>query len=216
MCCVELAGHPNGALHLMRHMMRVGGDPRQWFAEFSREFHLSKTDRVWHELSALVEAMALMGQHDCLNIPSFASAERIVRRIDSIIESYGTGSGGVPNWKLANQYNNESTMLDAIAPGLRQSCMLGSATSRRSIRSQRPRGRMGISQQFSQQRLGRVKERERGRRVERRVRQRGGWPPRLTHESERGGWQSGPRPVFDPCWAGRHGSLPGPQAASSF
>ena len=53
---VPLEG-PLSALSWCRHTHRFGGNPRLWFTEFARSKSIHSTDRVYHELSTLVDTV---------------------------------------------------------------------------------------------------------------------------------------------------------------
>jgi hypothetical protein len=114
--CPEVEG-PTGAHHLMKHFVKVGGDPRRWLESFCREHGIARSDRVFHEITCLTEVLFLLGTFDQVNVPSLAGGERLCRRIVSIIDAYSRG--GVPNWKLAKFYDGNAADTDAIDPGLR-------------------------------------------------------------------------------------------------
>ena len=115
--CSEVEG-PGSAHHLLKHFLRVGGDPRRWLVEFLREHQITKADRVYHELYTLTEALYLMGTVDQINIPSLTGGERLCRRLASIIEAYS--KGGAPNWRMAKYYDGNAAELDGIDPELRR------------------------------------------------------------------------------------------------
>ncbi|CAK0855470.1 unnamed protein product, partial [Prorocentrum cordatum] len=115
---VEVQGPP-GTLHLARFIERYGGDPRRWWQGFARDHSISKTDRVYHEMTNLTESPKLFGEYDQLNLGASAGIEKLTRRICGVIDAYATG-GGVPSWKMAGVYEGEANSIDAIAPALRK------------------------------------------------------------------------------------------------
>ena len=95
----EVEGPPT-MHHLLKHMLRVGGDPRLWFKEFAKDKRLHKSDRVWHELENLSEVLFLATTHDQLNLPALAAFERLARRISSVMDAYSVDDQN-PNWKMS-------------------------------------------------------------------------------------------------------------------
>ena len=110
---------PCTTLHLMKHMERVGGSPRQWMQEFAREHRLDRGDRVFHELGNLVEVRHLGGCYDQVNMAGLAAFEKVSRRLQVIIDAYSTTQGGGPNWKMAKYYDAAPGSVDGVAPSLR-------------------------------------------------------------------------------------------------
>ncbi|CAK0819989.1 unnamed protein product, partial [Prorocentrum cordatum] len=115
---VEVQGPP-GTLHLARFIERYGGGPRRWWQGFARDHGISKTDRVYHEMTNLTESLKLFGEYDQLNLGASAGIEKLTRRICGVIDAYATG-GGVPSWRMAGVYEGEANSIDAIAPALRK------------------------------------------------------------------------------------------------
>ncbi|CAK0855840.1 unnamed protein product, partial [Prorocentrum cordatum] len=115
---VEVQGPP-GTLHLARFIERYGGGPRRWWQGFARDHGISKTDRVYHEMTNLTESLKLFGEYDQLNLGASAGIEKLTRRIGGVIDACATG-GGVPSWKMAGVYEGEANSIDAIAPALRK------------------------------------------------------------------------------------------------
>ncbi|CAK0821617.1 unnamed protein product [Prorocentrum cordatum] len=138
--CPELEGPPRGAMHLLKYMKRESGTPKRCFQDFARDYNIQKTDRVWHELSALVECVSLFGQYDQVNLPSLAGGERLCRRFNTIIEAYASGAGGTLNWELANILEGEIGATEAMDPQLRQYSMKKLKDQRDIASSRRPWG----------------------------------------------------------------------------
>eukprot|EP00439_Symbiodinium_sp_Y106_P071357 s2660_g12.t2 len=66
---------PLTALYFIKHAERHGGDMRQWLQLWCRAKHVDPTDRVYHELKVLTDALHYAGTHDQLNIPALISME---------------------------------------------------------------------------------------------------------------------------------------------
>lgn len=105
------------ALHMCRAMERQGGDPRGWLERWMRDKHVEPSDRVAHELRALVEALYLGGCVDQLNMGSLCSVEVLCRRVAVIVEAYTVP--GKPSWDHARYYSGVAAAEEVIAPGLR-------------------------------------------------------------------------------------------------
>ncbi|CAK0827885.1 unnamed protein product, partial [Prorocentrum cordatum] len=67
---------PCAVLHLLKHMERFGGDPRNWVDKWCLEDRIGKSDRTFHELETLVVALMTGG-----------SFEKICRRVQLIIDA---------------------------------------------------------------------------------------------------------------------------------
>ena len=78
---------PLSALNWCRHTHRFGGNPRLWFTEFARSKGIHSTDRVYHELSTLVDAVYHGGTYDQFNLGCSICIEVISRRIQSIVDA---------------------------------------------------------------------------------------------------------------------------------
>eukprot|EP00974_Lingulodinium_polyedra_P037488 3595860-Lingulodinium_polyedra.AAC.1 len=55
---------PISLLHTLKAMLRSGGDPRRWLAEFCRDRKIEKSDRVYHELVVLTDVLYFGGTFD--------------------------------------------------------------------------------------------------------------------------------------------------------
>ena len=107
----------NTLFHLMKQMLKYGGTPRQWLTEYLRDRKIEKSDRTYHELVALIDAIEYAGCIDQINLPSLVSMERLARRIATIVDAYG--NVGAPNWKMAKHYEGTAGPFDAVSPALR-------------------------------------------------------------------------------------------------
>ena len=61
---------------------------------------METTDRVYHELKVLCDALHYAGTHDQLNIPALISLEVLCRRVQSVVEAYTNPSR--PSWEHAD------------------------------------------------------------------------------------------------------------------
>ena len=110
---------PPSTMHLTKHMLRNGGDPRLWLQVWSRHKGVAETDRVMFELRTLIEIFYLGGVYDQLNIASLASFEAASRRIQSIVDAYSAGSAASPDWGAARIISGYRGPDDAVSPTLR-------------------------------------------------------------------------------------------------
>ena len=109
---------PPSLLHLMKHMERQGGNPRRWLQLFFSECKIDKSDRVFHEMTNLVEVVYLGGTYDQLNMPACVCFEKVSRRLQTIIDAYSAG-GGTPNWQMARYYDGRAGVGEGVSPSLR-------------------------------------------------------------------------------------------------
>lgn len=98
-------------------MERQEGDPKLWMERWLREKGMAATDRVAHEVRALVEALYAAGSVDQLNVGGLLSMEHICRRIAVIVEAYAVP--GRPMWDHARFYSGAAPSEEVIAPALR-------------------------------------------------------------------------------------------------
>ena len=113
---VPLEG-PLSALNCCRHTHRFGGSPRLWFTEFAGSKGIHSTDRVYHELSTLVDAVYHGGTYDQYNLGCSICIEVICRRIQSIIDAYS--NPGRIDFTQARHFVGTGSLEDAIDPALR-------------------------------------------------------------------------------------------------
>ena len=102
---------------LLTHTEQRHGDPEKWLVGFLRENSMAKTDRVTHELRAIVKSLHLFATHGQIILPSLAGAERLGRGLAVTIDAHN--GQAAPKWKLANVYEGVSSGLEAVEPGLR-------------------------------------------------------------------------------------------------
>lgn len=109
---------PATVLHLLKHMYKYGGDPKQWLELWCRQKGIAEQDRVKHELRCLMDILYLGGTYDQLNMPVLASFETASRRVQCIVDAYAAG-GGVPDWGNAKLFTGYQTPEDLVMPQLR-------------------------------------------------------------------------------------------------
>ena len=76
---------PATVLHMVKHMLKFGGDPKLWLELWCRQKSISEQDRVKHELRCLMEVLYYGGTYDQLNMPVLASFESVARRVQCIV-----------------------------------------------------------------------------------------------------------------------------------
>ena len=110
---------PSSLMHMLKHFMKHGGEPKSWFQIWLRKHHLQETDRTAHEVRCLVEALWLGGTYDQVNMPALASFEILGRRLQTIVEAYSSSAGGVPDWQHAKLFTGAASADDLVSPELR-------------------------------------------------------------------------------------------------
>lgn len=108
---------PLTGLHIMKHSERHGGDPRLWLQVWMRTKHIEVTDRSYHEMKVLTDALFYAGTFDQVNIPALMSLEVICRRIQAIVDAYGNPSR--PSWENAKIFAGQGTPDDIVSPTFR-------------------------------------------------------------------------------------------------
>ena len=114
----EIDGPPS-LLHLLKHMLRHGGNPRLWLDIWERAKGISVTDRTHHEIAVLIEAIYVAGCMDQINMPALQSFEVLGRRVQSIVDAHSADSQR-PQWSNARLFSGVGSAVDAISPELRQ------------------------------------------------------------------------------------------------
>lgn len=109
---------PMSVLHLAKHMLRSGGDPKSWLNEWSRAKEVGEQDRVIYELRTLVEAFHYACTYDQLNVASLSSFETLARRVQAIVDAYASGPRGSPDWGSARYLTGYKGPEDAVSPQL--------------------------------------------------------------------------------------------------
>ncbi|CAK9032346.1 Protein disulfide isomerase-like 2-1 [Durusdinium trenchii] len=108
---------PTTGLHLIKHAERHGGDPRLWMQLWCRSKHIETTDRTFHEMKVLVDALFFAGTFDQVNIPALMSMEVVCRRIQAIVDAYSNPSR--PSWENAKIFAGQGTPEDIVSPTFR-------------------------------------------------------------------------------------------------
>ncbi len=108
---------PATALHIMKHAERHGGDPRLWLNLWLRSKHIEMTDRTYHEMKVLVDALYYGGTFDQLNIPALMCMETICRRLQAIVDAYTNPSR--PSWENAKIFAGQGSPEDIVSPVFR-------------------------------------------------------------------------------------------------
>ena len=84
---------PQTVLHLVRHMLKNGGLPKQWLLIWPRQKGIHDNDRMMHEMNG--------GCYDQLNLPTLACIETVARSVRSIVDACSSGSSSSPDWGAA-------------------------------------------------------------------------------------------------------------------
>lgn len=108
---------PSTALHLIQHAERHGGDPRLWLQLWCRSKHIEQTDRTYHAMKVLCDALYMCGTFDQVNIPALMSMETICRRIQAIVDAYSNPNR--PSWENAKLFSGQGTPEDIVSPSFR-------------------------------------------------------------------------------------------------
>lgn len=108
---------PVTGLHLLKHTERHGGDPRLWMQLWMRTKKIEATDRVYHELKVLIDALYYAGTFDQLNVPGLMSMEVICRRIQAISDAYTNPAK--PSWENAKVFAGLGSPEDIVSPTFR-------------------------------------------------------------------------------------------------
>ena len=109
---------PATVVHMVKHMQKFGGDPKQWLELWCRQKGIADQDRVKHELRSLMDVLHLGGTYDQLNLPILASFETVARRVQCIVDAYAAG-GSSPDWGNAKLFTGYVGPDDLVMPQLR-------------------------------------------------------------------------------------------------
>ena len=124
--CDESAVHSYGSpplegpltcLDFCRHAERHGGDARMWLDVWLRDKRVARTDRTFHELQTLVDALHLAGTWDQYNLGASLCCERLARRIQAICDAHRDPEH--VSWSFARYYAGSSSATDAVMPSMR-------------------------------------------------------------------------------------------------
>ena len=88
---------PCSAVDVCKHMLRHGGTPKLWLQQWRNDKGITQRDRVYHEVSALVEIVYQAGCYDALNMGASAAIKVVMRRLLSIIEAHAHNPQA-PDW----------------------------------------------------------------------------------------------------------------------
>lgn len=102
---------------MIKHSERHGGDPRLWLQMWLRTKHIETSDRTYHELKVLGDALFYAGTFDQLNIPALISMEVICRRIQAIVDAYSHPNR--PSWENAKIFAGQGSPEDIASPSFR-------------------------------------------------------------------------------------------------
>ena len=89
-----------------------------WLPIWLRACGVQTSDRTYHEMNTLIEIIYLGGVYDQLNLPSLASMEYACRRVQVIVDAYGT-PGKAPNWEMARYLSGQADGVNAVSRELR-------------------------------------------------------------------------------------------------
>jgi hypothetical protein len=110
---------PCSAIDVCKHFLRHGGTPKMWLQQWCQDKNISQRDRVYHEISALIEIVYQAGCYDALNLGALASIEVAMRRLISIIEAHANNPQA-PDWGNARYFSGTSNPFDIVPKDLRQ------------------------------------------------------------------------------------------------
>ena len=108
---------PSTGLRLIKHAERHGGDPRLWLQLWMRSKHIEASDRTYHEMKVLTDALFYAGAFDHINIAALMSMEVVCRRIQAIVDAYSNPAR--PLWENAKIFAGQGTPEDIVSPTFR-------------------------------------------------------------------------------------------------
>lgn len=108
---------PPKQVHLCKHMLRHGGDPRMWLQLWQREKKLEATDKVVHEMKVLTDSLFYARSYEQINVGARVAMEVICRRIQLLVDAYANPLR--PNWDMAKVFNGQASPDDGISPSFR-------------------------------------------------------------------------------------------------
>lgn len=108
---------PATVLHLLKHMNKYGGDPKQWLELWARQKGIAEQDRVKHELRCLMDILYYGGTFYQLNLPVLGSFE--ARRIQCFVDAYAVGGSAAPDWGNAKLFTGYVGPEDLVMPQLK-------------------------------------------------------------------------------------------------
>ena len=96
---------PPATLELYKNWAKRNTDPLAWLSSFSKEHDIGSQERTAIEMTTLCRCIWLSGTYDCLNGPSLACIEEIVRRLSQLTEANSVGSHGRPNFQSVKHFH---------------------------------------------------------------------------------------------------------------
>lgn len=105
-------------VHLCKHMGKHGSLPSGFLDRWCRSKRVEESDRVYHEMRALVDALEAGGVYDQMNLGSIAMFEGLARRLQTIFDAYEQ-SATKPNFESARFFRGSGAATDAVSPELR-------------------------------------------------------------------------------------------------
>lgn len=112
----SLRGEPQ-AMNFCQIALQIGGSPGGYFRELTKEMHLTKADKLWHDLKALIDIIEIGGNLDQLNMGGNACLESAIRRFQALVEANKTSGG--PNWNVAKHIASDLDPTDTLTTGFR-------------------------------------------------------------------------------------------------
>ena len=109
---------PATCLAVCRTMQQHGGNPKLWFLEWAKEVGISRRDRAWHEVNALIETLYVAGTFDQVNMGALVSMEVLTRRLLQYVEAYAHGAEN-PNWSSAKHFAGSASAMDLVPAEMR-------------------------------------------------------------------------------------------------
>ena len=109
---------PSATLAFAKHIARLQQSPTAWFETWARSKHVASSDRTYHEVLLLVEALQRFGCYDQLNLGSSAGLETLVRRALIVMEAHDR-RGERPNYDLAPYLAGAAASSDPMPRDLR-------------------------------------------------------------------------------------------------
>ena len=88
-----------------------------WLQMWMRTKHISTTDRVYHEMKVLCDALFYAGTFDQVNIPALMGFEVVCRRMQAIVDAYADPSK--PSWENAKLFTGQGSPEDLVSPTFR-------------------------------------------------------------------------------------------------
>jgi hypothetical protein len=103
------------AMAVVRRMLRFGGNPELWLAQFSYKVGLLDRDRNYHELRGSVLALNAFGTVDQYNMGASVGIEILCCRLASIAEALKSGADR-PSWNRSGEIENYDEPTTLLPP----------------------------------------------------------------------------------------------------